>query len=429
MSLQPNQILLVLFHLRSSSIGHILSHICSVVRFQTHLGASNLEMTSRRRRLPIKIADFSRISCHSFCSGLLLRLLHTVLHGYQMTHLRLLVVVVTGRSLLRGSTIWSPCLIIWILISNLRRQKGGIVLGTLLESAIWDVFSRIINLYLMVLVLRSLVGKSALFFNNLGNPFWGSLNLLLLRISLVEIAFILGRRVIHIHRFGAFLLCNVSGPWELHIERLLQSLDQSWLLLLHIGLVRIANKVDIFAHLSTSAFLSRIERLLFLELVKSAAFFFTPDLRLVLAFLLPQLTPIHIPKERMCLDFVNSIRPEPIISIAHKPLNDVFSFGGEVNFGRNVECFSPLKNLLTRNWRLIWEEWGIADKHFEKNCANGPPIYRFIVASLSKDFWRDVIRRANSRVSQLSTSLIFDSFVVETPIHAIFVPVILRVPI
>lgn len=114
-SLQTDKILLVLFHLvrcaacclisiigtlrmRRGGLWRLLAHVGSVIGFQTHLWTANLEVTSSWSCCPMVITDLCSVSGDSFRGRpLVRRLLHTILHGDQMTHLLCSLVMIVTR--------------------------------------------------------------------------------------------------------------------------------------------------------------------------------------------------------------------------------------------------------------------------------------------------------------------------------------------
>lgn len=65
-----------------------------------------------------------------------------------------------------------------------------------------------------------------------------------------------------------------------------------------------------------------------------------------------------------------------------------------------------MHDFLASNTWFIGEKWWVPNEHFKKNAAYAPPVYRFIVAVLTKNFGGDVVWRTNSRKRKLPGSLV-----------------------
>ena len=83
-----------------------------------------------------------------------------------------------------------------------------------------------------------------------------------------------------------------------------------------------------------------------------------------------------------------------------------------------------MENFLTSDAGLIRKEGWVANEHLKENGTNTPPIDCLCVARLAEHLWRDIVRRANCRVGQLSGSFIFNPLVVKIAIHIIWVTII-----
>lgn len=70
-----------------------------------------------------------------------------------------------------------------------------------------------------------------------------------------------------------------------------------------------------------------------------------------------------------------------------------------------------MQNFLASNWGLVGKEWGVADKHFEEDDTDWPPVYRFIIATLPKNLRSNIVWGANCAVGKLPAASVAEFFV------------------
>lgn len=138
----------------------------------------------------------------------------------------------------------------------------------------------------------------------------------------------------------------------------------------HLLLVGVAWEVDVLPlpRLLRILILSlsrRVERLLLIELVKPRDVFVVLDLGLERRLAVPEVLPVDALEERVLLDFIDPIRTEPIIHIAHESPEQVLCLVAQIGVIRNDESLLPLQDLLASDGRLIGEERRVTNEHLK----------------------------------------------------------------
>lgn len=75
----------------------------------------------------------------------------------------------------------------------------------------------------------------------------------------------------------------------------------------------------------------------------------------------------------------------------------------EGNVLREIESFAPVDDFAVGVVRVFGAKGRPTDETFEHDCADGPPVAAERVAFSSEDFWSNVIRGSDSRVSHNAT--------------------------
>lgn len=116
-------------------------------------------------------------------------------------------------------------------------------------------------------------------------------------------------------------------------------------------------------------------------------------------------------------DFLYSILPISLWSITHQPHDKILGFSTYFGFLREGKMSLKSKNLLTCGWGIVGIEGRITDQHFKHYNSDTPPIYRVIIALLSKYFWSYVIWGSYSRKGQLPSLVGMFSFLLGSNIY------------
>lgn len=69
----------------------------------------------------------------------------------------------------------------------------------------------------------------------------------------------------------------------------------------------------------------------------------------------------------MALDLLDAVRPESILCVTQKPLENVSGRSAQLGLLWDGQCLLPCKNLLAGDAWFIGEERWVANKHFEKD--------------------------------------------------------------
>ena len=139
--------------------------------------------------------------------------------------------------------------------------------------------------------------------------------------SILEVTLVFRSWIIDLHRLRPLFLRHIRRAGKLRIQRLLESLDKLRLLFFNVGLVCVANEVDVFALLARSFVVFRRQpRLFLLKAVEASAVFFSLGCWLVLRLFITDAFPVNAPEERVHFDLFDAVSAQSVISIAHEPL-------------------------------------------------------------------------------------------------------------
>lgn len=107
-------------------------------------------------------------------------------------------------------------------------------------------------------------------------------------------------------------------------EQLLESLDQLRFLVFNLSLEGVAWEIDVLPLLpilrSVGGVVGRVEWLLLVELIESAAVVVALYVRLERRLGVPQSLPVDVPEERVVLDLLDTVLSKSIVVVAHESL-------------------------------------------------------------------------------------------------------------